>query len=223
MYRVQGTEFRVLPLRFAVAKPCTLYAVPCTCIILPPMFFRQKPGTLTDQELIAKFRSTGDLSIVSELFGRYTPMMYGVCVKYLRDRDDSRDAVMQIFEKLPNALKTHEIATFKSWLYVTTRNHCLMQIRSKKGKRTEEIGSQVVESDFLLHLEGEPALESDLTRLEKCIEQLPDEQRTCVRMFFLEEKCYKEIAEINGFDLNKVKSHIQNGKRNLKICMEKNG
>lgn len=186
------------------------------------MFFRQKTGSLSDLELIVKFRSTDDLSLVSELFGRYTTMMYGVCLKYLRDRDDSRDAVMQVFERLPHALKTHEIANFKSWLYVTTRNHCLMQIRAKKGKRTEEIDSQVVESDFLVHLEGESDLENDLTRLERCIQQLAGEQQTCVRMFFLEEKCYKDVADLTGFDLNKVKSYIQNGKRNLKICMEKN-
>jgi RNA polymerase sigma factor (sigma-70 family) len=187
------------------------------------MFFRQRPGTLPDQELITRFRSTDDLSLVSDLFGRYTTMIYAVCLKYLRDRDEAKDAVMQLFEKLPHALKTHEIANFKSWLYVTARNHCLMQIRAKRGKKTEEIGDQVVENDFLVHLEGESELENDLKKLEKCIQLLAGEQQTCVRMFFLEEKCYKDIAAITGFDLNKVKSHIQNGKRNLKICMEKNG
>ncbi|HZY80865.1 MAG TPA: sigma-70 family RNA polymerase sigma factor [Cyclobacteriaceae bacterium] len=185
------------------------------------MFFRQKQNSLTDQELIARFRTTEDLTLVSELFGRYTTMIYAVCVKYLSDRDDAKDAVMQLFEKLPGTLKTHEIANFKSWLYVTARNHCLMQIRARKGKKTEEIDSQVVENDFLLHQEEESELETDLTRLEKCVQQLADEQQKCVRLFFLEEKCYKDIAEITGFDLNKVKSHIQNGKRNLKICMEK--
>jgi RNA polymerase sigma-70 factor (ECF subfamily) len=187
------------------------------------MFFRSKPSDIPDLELIARFRSTDDLTLVSDLFGRYTTMIYGVCLKYLRDRDESKDAVMQLFEKLPHALKTHEIANFKSWLYVTARNHCLMQIRAKKGKKTEEIGDQVVENDFLVHLEGESDVENDLSRLERCIGQLAGEQQTCVRMFFLEEKSYKDIATITGFDLNKVKSHIQNGKRNLKICMEKNG
>lgn len=223
MYRVQGTGFREL--QFKVRTLPTLHPVLCTLYILifPKMFFRPRPGPLSDSELISKFRSTGDLSLVSDLFGRYTTMMYGVCVKYLRDRDDARDAVMQLFEKLPQALKTHEIANFKSWLYVTSRNHCLMQIRAKRGKKTAEIGDQVVENDFLLHLEGESELENDLSKLEMCIRQLTGEQQTCVRMFFLEEKCYKDISAITGFDLSKVKSHIQNGKRNLKICMEKNG
>jgi RNA polymerase sigma-70 factor (ECF subfamily) len=186
------------------------------------MFFRQKQHNLTDPELIARFRSTGDLTLVSELFGRYTTMIYAVCVKYLADRDDAKDAVMQVFEKLPSTLKTHEITNFKSWVYVTARNHCLMQIRARKGKKTEEIYAQVVENDFLLHQEEESELESDLTRLERCVRLLGDEQQKCVRLFFLEEKCYKDIAAITGFDLNKVKSHIQNGKRNLKICMDNN-
>jgi RNA polymerase sigma-70 factor (ECF subfamily) len=193
------------------------------------MFFRQKPGTLTDADLVAKFRNTEDLTLVSELFGRYTTMLYGVCVKYLRDRDDAKDAVMQIFEKLPAALRSHEVTNFKSWLYVIARNHCLMQIRSKKasvglaGKIAQEIDPELMENDFLLHQLDEPDPETDLARLEKCIGELAYEQQRCVRLFFLEEKCYKDIATITGFDLNKVKSYIQNGKRNLKICMERNG
>jgi RNA polymerase sigma factor (sigma-70 family) len=187
------------------------------------MFFRQKASLLSDSELILKFKESEDLTVASELFTRYTSMTYAVCLKYLKDRDEAKDAVMQVFEKLPGSLKTHEISNFKSWLYVTTRNLCLMQIRSKKGKFTENLSELSMESGFLLHPEVEPDLEGDLTRLEKCIEQLADEQKQCVRLFFLEEKCYRDITGATGFDLNKVKSYIQNGKRNLKICMEKNG
>jgi len=192
------------------------------------MFFRQKPGTLSDSELVSKFRATEDLTPVSELFGRYTTMLYGVCLKYLKDRDDAKDAVMQLFEKLPATLKAHEVSNFKSWLYVMARNHCLMQLRrtpppgSKKGKFSEELGSNLMETDFILHQEDETELENDLSRLENCIGELDDEQQKCVRLFFLDEKSYKDISAVTGFDLNKVKSYIQNGKRNLKICMERN-
>ncbi|MEJ0034096.1 MAG: sigma-70 family RNA polymerase sigma factor [Bacteroidota bacterium] len=192
------------------------------------MFFRQKSQNLSDQELISKFRETQDLNLVSELFGRYTSMIYGVCVKYLKDRDDAKDAVMQVFEKLPTTLNGHEIANFKSWLYVTTRNHCLMQIRSKKanvaaaGKTTQELGPELMENDLILHLDEGPELENDLSKMEKCIQQLESQQQQCVRLFYLEEKCYKDVSTSTGFDLNKVKSYIQNGKRNLKICMERN-
>lgn len=154
---------------------------------------------------------------------RYKTLVYGVSLKYLKDRDEAKDATMQIFEKLIGTTKVHEIENFKSWLYVTTRNHCLMQIRARKGKFTEEFQSNLMENQLLLHLEDEPELDGNLQRLEKCIETLVNEQKRCVQLFFIEEKCYKEVADQTGFNLNQVKSYIQNGKRKLKICMERNG
>ena len=177
---------------------------------------------MTDTELLDRYKLHGELSDLGELFTRYQSLVYGVCLKYLKDRDESKDAVMQLFEKLIQTLKNHEVDNFKSWLYVTTRNHCLMQIRSRKGKFTQEFSSEVMENQLLLHPEDEPELEGNLTKLEKCIETLINEQKQCIQLFFLEEKCYKDIAHLTGFDLNQVKSFIQNGKRNLKICMERN-
>ena len=177
---------------------------------------------LSDQELLHKYKTTGDLACLGELFIRYQSLVYGVCLKYLRDRDTAKDAVMQLFEKLNTTLKMHEVANFKSWLYTTTRNHCLMQIRAGKGKLTEEFVPDRMENQYLLHPEEEPELEGNLTKLEKCIETLNTEQKQCVILFYIEEKCYKEIAQTTGFELNHVKSYIQNGKRNLKICLEQN-
>jgi RNA polymerase sigma factor (sigma-70 family) len=177
---------------------------------------------LTDLELIQLYKQSGELAHWGALYSRYTSLVYGVCLKYLKDRDESKDAVMQLFEKLIETLLNHEIENFKSWLYVTARNHCLMQLRARKGKRTEEFSPQLMENEFLLHLEEEPEMEQNLSKLEKCIEQLANDQQLCVRLFYLQERCYKDITGLTGFDLNKVKSYIQNGKRNLKICMESN-
>jgi len=177
----------------------------------------------SDSELILLYRRTNDLSVIGELYTRYVSLVYGVCLKYLKDRDEAKDACMQLFEKLIETLKNHEIENFKSWLYVSARNHCLMQIRGKKGKFKEEIDALDVESHFLLHPEEENDLEKNLDKLEDCIERLIDGQRECVRLFYLNEKCYREIKAVTGFELNQVKSFIQNGKRNLKICMEENG
>ncbi len=175
-----------------------------------------------DSELIQQYKKTGDLSLLGELYSRYSSLVYGVCMNYLKSRDDAKDATMQLFEKLMSTLKNHEIENFKSWLYVTTRNHCLVLIRSKKGKFNKEIDLLSVENQFLLHPQEENKLEDDLKKLEECIAQLVDGQQECVRLFYLDERCYKEIALATGFDLNQVKSFIQNGKRNLKICMEQN-
>jgi len=187
------------------------------------MFLSSKPDPESDDQLIASFRKTGDLKLVGTLFSRYTSLIYGVCLKYLKDRDEAKDTTMQLFEKLGEKLRNHEISSFRSWLYVTARNECLMQIRSKKGKFTKEFDQGVVENALLLHPEDDTGLETDLSRLAECVETLTGEQKVCVSLFYLEEKCYKDIAAETGYDMNKVKSYIQNGKRNLRLCMEKHG
>jgi RNA polymerase sigma factor (sigma-70 family) len=177
----------------------------------------------TDEELIGLYRETGDLKILGKLYDPYMSLVYGVCLKYLKDREESRDAVMQIFEKLIILLKTHEVTNFRSWLYVTSRNYCLMQLRSAKSRRKEEISENFMETTGMTHPETGNELELNVVKLEKCLEELGLEQKQCVSLFYLHQKCYKEICQLTGFDDNKVKSYIQNGKRNLKICMEKNG
>lgn len=156
------------------------------------------------------------------LFNRYMTMVYGVCLKYLKDRDDSKDAVMQVFEKLVQTLRTHDVTWFKSWLYTTTRNHCLMQLRARKGRNFDEKDAFLMESSLEVHPEDGQELEENLAKLEKCLERLNEEQQHCVRLFFLQQKSYRQIIDATGFDFNQVKSHIQNGKRNLKNCLEQN-
>jgi len=188
-------------------------------------FFKRKSTPQTDAEYLAVYRSTGDLEILSNLYGRNMDMVFAVCYKYLRDEEASKDATMEIFEQLIEDLKKHEIANFKSWLHSVARNYCLMNLRSN---RIEVGGLEILEEDFMenklsMHqVEEEIDIEGDLEKLENCIKTLEDEQKACVELFYLQEKCYKEVAEKTGFEMNKVKSYIQNGKRNLKICMEKN-
>ena len=187
------------------------------------MFSDKKPSLSSDSDLIERFLK-GDQSALGTLFTRYSAQMYGVCLRYLKDRDDAQDAVMQIFEKLNSALKSHNIDHFKSWLYVTSRNHCLMHIRSSKKFQKQETTDVFMENELVLHLDNDDnGNEQDLTKLEECIEQLKDDQKKCVQLFYLKELCYKEIVSSTGLDLNKVKSHIQNGKRNIKICMDQRG
>ncbi len=189
----------------------------------------QKSGELSDEHrnrrdeaLITRYRSEGDVQVLGELYQPYMSLVYGVCLKYLKGREESRDAVMQIFEKLVNTLLKHEVRNFKSWLYSLTRNHCLMQLRAEKGRHFEDISLIVMETEGFMHPDGVHEDEPNLNKLEKCLEELGAEQKQCVKLFYLKQKCYREIQEETGFDGNKVKSYIQNGKRNLKLCMERN-
>lgn len=180
-------------------------------------------SNLSDEDLIALYKKQNDLQVLGILYNRYMARVYGVCLKYLKNREESRDAVMQIFEKLVEALRKHEVTHFKSWLHVMARNYCLMELRAAKGKHFEEITDRFMENSPILHPGEAEEPELNINKLEKCIDELGNEQKRCVQLFYLQQKCYKEITEETGFDDNKVKSYIQNGKRNLKICMERNG
>lgn len=188
------------------------------------MSFHSLNDREAEQELIQAYQKSGDLEILGKLYKEYMHLVYGVCLKYLKNREESQDAVMQIFEKIVVSLTTSEVDNFKSWLYVVSKNHCLMKLRSSKHKqesRQEDISASHVENTLTLHHnDGEDTIEDDLSKLDECLEKLKSEQKTCVQLFYLEKKSYVEIVNQTNFDLKKVKSYIQNGKRNLKLCME---
>lgn len=176
----------------------------------------------TEASLLSDYYQFGDLQVLGKLYEPYMFLIYGLCLKYLKDAAKSEDAVMQIFELLIKKLRIHQISNFKSWLYTLAKNYCLMEIRAA-NKDKLLFNEDLMESGAILHQNnGDSAQENQLQLMEKCIRQLKADQQQCVRLFYLEEKCYKEIADLTGFGMNNVKSHIQNGKRNLKICMEKN-
>ena len=149
------------------------------------------------------------------------PLVYGVCLKYLKDEEQAKDAVMQIFEELVVKAARHEVKQFRGWLYVLARNHCLMQLR-KTGRTTVVNIDEVMENSLVLHPEKDEGYEDNIKALERCMQQLSDAQRQSISLFYYDEKCYKEIAGQTGYSLNEVKSYIQNGKRNLKNCLDKN-
>ena len=194
------------------------------------MFFKRAKkehakGGLSDEALVKSYRQNGDMAVLGELYQRYTGLVFGVCMKYLKNEDDSKDAVMQIFEKLTINLKKHEVNNFRSWLHVLTKNHCLMWLRAEKNRHRKDIQDinleKNVEFVYYLHHNDENHREEDLENLKTAITSLPDGQKQCIELFYLYEKCYKEIVEITGFELKKVKSYIQNGRRNLKNYIEK--
>jgi RNA polymerase sigma factor (sigma-70 family) len=175
----------------------------------------------TDQELLQRYKQTADLQLLGMLYQRYMDLVYGVCLKYFRDPEESKDAVMNIFEELVGKMMVHEVDNFRSWLHVVAKNHCLMQLRKKSRMMTTDIDPALMQSEEELHLNGVMAREERFSLLEDCMETLPEEQKRSVELFYLQSKCYHEIAEITGLEWNKVRSQLQNGKRNLRICMEK--
>jgi len=213
---VYGTEIDLQSLH--LSKITDLMAIPLT--------EGKLSDHLSDEELAGFFRQSGNQEIIGELFRRYSHLVLGVCVKYLGNRDDARDAAMEVFEKLFRALRKYEVSNFKSWLFTVTRTHCAMKLREKRkegfklgweanlmGEIMEKLGSQ--------HLSNDDETEEKIRKLHLAVENLSPGQQQCILMFYFDEKSYQEIEQLTGFTAMEVKSHIQNGKRNLKNALDK--
>jgi RNA polymerase sigma factor (sigma-70 family) len=187
---------------------------------IPLAFIKKISSSFSDSELVLQYKQTESMETLGDLYSRYMDLLYGVCLKYFKEPDEAQDAVIHIFEELVTKVKKYEIENFKGWLYQLAKNHCLMKLRSKKSQPVN-VDADLMHLTENMHLDAVMEKESNLIVMEYCIEQLPDEQKKSIQLFYLQEKCYKEIAETTALDINKVRSFIQNGRRNLKICMDK--
>jgi RNA polymerase sigma factor (sigma-70 family) len=175
---------------------------------------------ISDELLIKEYSKSHDVRLIGTLYERYTHLMYGLCMNYLKNSEDAKDAVMEIFEFLIQKLKYSEVRNFRSWIYTVSRNHCLMRLRSERMKKSkldsiEKIGAfDFMESEENLHL-TEEEIEHERIMVLEVLGSLNEEQKKCIELKYLELKSYDEVAELTGFNLKQVKSFIQNGKRNM--------
>jgi RNA polymerase sigma-70 factor (ECF subfamily) len=175
---------------------------------------------ITDQQLLGYFRADKNNNWLGILLQRYTLLLFGVCMKYLKNEEEAKDAVQQIFLKAITELHKYEVEYFKSWLYMVAKNHCLMKLRDKPGRIVDIKEQMIITADdnsIQLHIQKDKQLEL----MTNSLQELSPEQKQCVTLFYLEKKTYQEIADESGYSLMQVKSYIQNGKRNLKILLEK--
>jgi RNA polymerase sigma factor (sigma-70 family) len=182
---------------------------------------KDKYGHISDTELLNRFYADHDNEWLGILLQRYTILLLGVSMKYLKHEEEAKDAVQQVFLKAINELHKYKVEYFKSWIYMIAKNHCLMKLRDK-GRFSAEIN----ESSLTTAAEPEHKtvyIEKDKTldNLSLALQQLNNEQQLCVTLFYLHKKSYQQISEQSNFSILQVKSHIQNGKRNLKIIMDK--
>jgi RNA polymerase sigma-70 factor (ECF subfamily) len=184
----------------------------------------EKYQNITDNELLEKFYLDRDNEWLGILFKRYTLLLLGVCIKYLKDEDEAKDSVQQIFLKTITELNKYRVEYFKSWIYMVAKNHCLMKLRDRQGKYTADLTDNISSvhteqehEERLRHIERNNTLEL----MNVALKELGEEQRQCLISFYLQKKSYQEIAEASGFSMLQVKSYIQNGKRNLKIILDK--
>ena len=188
--------------------------------ILPPRVKTNRYDHISDGELLELYRADGNPQWIGILLERYTLLLLGVCMKYLKDEEEARDCVQQIFLKVLTEVGKYRIEFFKSWLYMVAKNHCLMRLRDKGARNVKELNDQ--------HMAAPDAdrgelLQSEVTYdlLEEALKELNEEQRQCVILFYLKKLSYAQISESTGYSALQVKSYIQNGKRNLKIILDR--
>jgi RNA polymerase sigma factor (sigma-70 family) len=144
-------------------------------------------------------------------------------MNYLHSEAESKDAVIEIFEKFDKDLLRYDIRNFGNWLHSVTRNHCLHLIKKKRTnidieEEHSSLAQRAIEEFNLLNTD-DVHQQFHLKHLEEALNALQEEQRICVEQFYLHEKSYEEIEKSTGYSYNQVKSYIQNGKRNLKIYL----
>lgn len=181
-----------------------------------------KYNHITDQELLEKFYADHNNEWLGILLQRYTLLLLGVCMKYLKNEEEAKDSVQQVFLKVIQELHKYKVEYFKSWLYMVAKNHCLMKLRDRQGKIPAELTEKVTATPEE-ETDRQALLQNDhtLNLMEAGLKELNREQQQCVTLFYLEKKSYQEITEETGFSMLQVKSYIQNGKRNLKIWIER--
>ena len=187
-----------------------------------PFVNADKYNHITDQELLAKFNADHNNEWLGILLQRYTMLLLGVCMKYLKNEEEAKDSVQQIFLKVIQELQKYKVDYFKSWIYMVAKNHCLMKLRDRQRKVPAELTEKLMaapdeETDW------SELVRTDLTLelMETSLKELNPAQEQCLILFYLEKKSYREISDTTGFSSLQVKSYIQNGKRNLRILIEK--
>lgn len=188
-------------------------------------FFRpDRNDQLPDAELVRKFAEGGqNPHVLGVLYERYMPLIYGICLKYLKDPMHAEDAVMLIYEQVSKKLAESDVQNFKAWVCTVARNHCLMALRKDKQVRIEHVDPSEAWQFDALTLDTHDAQERELVmlRLDDCLKTINETQRMHVTLFYLENKSYQEISVQTQTELGMVRSYIQNGRRNLKNCMER--
>ncbi len=182
---------------------------------------------LDDKQLLEQYRNTQDKNVVAVLYQRYAHLVFGVCMKYLKSKDEAEDASMQVFEKLLTTLIQYEVNEFKFWIHTVTKNHCLYILRKQQSqfKNQKEMNKDfpvIMENEEFLPLDNENWKNAKLDEMNGALLQLKEGQKICVELFYLQERSYQEIVDQTGYSMLEVKSFIQNGKRNLKIMLSQN-
>jgi RNA polymerase sigma factor (sigma-70 family) len=183
---------------------------------------RPKQADAEVSSWIENYLKTGDKQYWGRIFEKYKKQIFVRCLRILNNSEDARDLTSEAFIKAFENIQNFDLKrSFFPWLYQLTTNLCIDHIRRKKLIQFNQIEDQVISEnpeDVIVNLERKELG----NHIKQAIRKLKRPQKRCFCLFYIQQKSYKEIAELTGYSFNEVRSYIQNGRRKFKSIMEKN-
>ncbi|MFQ5674351.1 MAG: RNA polymerase sigma factor [bacterium] len=174
-----------------------------------------------DNATIRSYLETRDVRYLGRLYEAYKKTIFWHCLKMVGNEEDAKDLASETFIRTFDRIEDFKLgAPFCPWLMRIATNLCIDHLRKKnryKFYKFDETHSAVA-----IQNESEP--KQPMISGERIIEKLKKLkplQKRCFCLFYIHNLTYKQIAELTGYPLGKVRSYIQNGKRNFKLLMEK--
>ncbi len=181
-----------------------------------------------DESYLIRQTQAGDVSAYNTLVLHYQDAVYNVAYRIMGEPAAADDATQEAFISAYKAIRRFRGGSFKSWLMRIVTNACYDELRRRK-RRPQSSLDQIVETH-----ESSPLLASDdgpspeefqqqselVAAIQRCLDDLPDEQRTTAVLRDVEGYDYREISDIMSISLGTVKSRLSRARTKLRECLQ---
>lgn len=199
-----------VPIRIPISRVSSLGSRKDHVIVGTGAELRASDAALIDQ-IIAR-----DESALAALYDRYAGLLSSVLNRILRDRQAAEEILQDVFYQLWRTAPSFDATrgSLPAWLTVIARNRAISRLRKVNPAAGEELEENAVVLPF--NLESSVAQKQMLTRVRAALEQLSDEQRSCIELAYFQGMTHSEIARCTGDPLGTVKTRLRTAVETLK-------
>jgi RNA polymerase sigma-70 factor (ECF subfamily) len=172
------------------------------------------PDESTPDAEVCRLLAAGERDQAFErLLTAYRGRVYRLALGYVRSPADAEDLAQEAFVRLWRALPLYDgRASFSTWLYVIARNACLSELRRRGARPTTSLEDDAADPAAPAGMASPVDLRLDC---ETFLEMLEEPQRRIVRLFYLQERSYEQVAEMLDMPINTVRSHLHRARKRL--------
>jgi RNA polymerase sigma-70 factor (ECF subfamily) len=173
---------------------------------------------LSEEELLRSFTEDGDKAGFAELFNRNSRKIYQACFAFFRDSALAEDATQETFLRAYQNNDRFHGGDYVAWLHRIARNACIDQWRRKRP----EVAIDDTDESAPVQLSvasPDANMQIAIQHLHRELNKLPADQKRCLELK-IEGYSYEETAARTGLTMDAVRSHLQNGRRTLRLRMQ---